>query len=524
MSFDYIIIGGGTAGCVLAARLSEDPKATVLLIEAGGYPHDVRVSMPAGYPALQKTARDWAFWTTQQPQLHNRKLFQPRGKMLGGTGTMNGMIYMRGHATDYAQWASAADDSWRWDSVLSYFKKSENNLQFTNDAHAQNGPWTISSPAFRHPLNEAFLEAGTAQQIPWREDFNNGETLGVGWFQGCIAQGKRHSTYHAFLKPALQRKNLTVWTNTLTHQIDIQPPRAKGVWVSRGKAKKQWVEATHAVVLAAGAIQSPQLLMLSGIGDPAHLQSKGIQPLVESPEVGQNLQDHWQYFLGYTCPQKITLNSAVKLSNLWQYFVHKKGIFANLISAAGGFVSTQNNTIPDIQFHFVPGLGGDDIHDMANQPKTDGFMLGLTLLKPESKGQVTLSDNLPDSPPLIDPNFGTAAKDWQTLIEAYAIGEAIVESPALAPFRKTATKPKHRLNSLADKENFIRQTLESVYHSCGSCRMGSDLQAVVDPQLRVNGVDNLYVADASIMPTIPAGNIQAAIVMIAEKAAVSINS
>ena len=517
MKYDFIIIGAGTAGCVLAYRLSEDPKNSVLLIEAGPGSNIVEVNMPIGYPKVQKTKRDWQYFTTPQTELNGRSLYQPRGKMIGGTGSMNGMIYIRGHQSDFDEWSESTSEEWNFQNVLPYFKKSEANKTFENHYHSSNGLLPVTSHDEIHPLNEVFIEAARETGFEINDDFNGKVQDGIGYFQSNILNGNRQSTANTFLKQAKERPNLKVLKNSEVSKIVVAEKRATGVFTN---SSDSIIEVGREIILSAGAINSPKLLLLSGVGERNQLERLGIDVKLNRPGVGKNLQDHIQYFVSYSCKGIQTLNTCLTFGNLYKYFVRRKGIMASAIAQAGGFFKTRSElTKPDMQFHFVPGLAGEDIHDLKNQPKIDGYMLGLTLLRPESRGSVHLDPSDPTNKPLIDPGFLKSNKDLDSLVEAFQFAEQLMESDAFGKYRLKRFSPAIKLKDRNELISFIRAGVESVYHSVGTCKMGRDDDSVVDEQLKVHGLENLRIADASIMPTITGGNINAAIIMIAEKAA-----
>ena len=506
--FDFIIVGAGTAGCVLAARLSEDPKAKVLLLEAGVDDKRPEVHMPSGYAALQKTKRDWGFSTVEQKGLLNRKLYQPRGKMIGGTGSMNGMIYMRGHRDDYEHWPKG----WQWDDVLPFYKKSEDNLNFHNELHGTGGIQTVAFDPWRHKWNTAYVEAAQQAGHSLREDFNDGNPEGIGFYQGTIHKGKRDHTATAFLKKAAKRDNLTIWKETAVLElIGAENGKITELRVLRTGGEVR-IKAGGKVILSAGSFNSPALLLRSGIGH----EENTIAPIkMELHGVGQNLLDHCGYFLCVKSKEKGSLNTALGVKNLFDYYVRKTGIFSALVSGAGGYAKTDVGLDKsDIQFYFVPGIAGDDIHDWKNQPKFDGYMLGVTLLTHRQPGSVRLTENGLE----INQRFLEHPDDYASMRRGYDIAKGILEQPVFDKSRGEYTKPGKELSSEDDYEHFIRSTTEGVYHSVGTCKMGEGSDAVIDGNCKVHGQENLYVVDGSSIPVIPTGNVNSIIVMLAEKA------
>jgi choline dehydrogenase len=505
-NYDFIIIGAGTAGCVLAARLSENPKARILLIEAGKSDNRPEVHMPAGYAALQKTPRDWQYYTTPQKGLDNRQLFQPRGKMIGGTGSMNGMIYMRGHKRDYDYWPKV----WSWDDCLPYFKRMEGNRDFDNSFHGTSGPWNVQFDPWVHPWNERFVEAGKQAGFEHTEDFNTGEPNGVGRFQGTILNGKRHHTATAFLRPAMNRENLDVMLQTQVLSLKgVEDGKVKSINAKGPNGTIEIPSERSQVILCGGSINSPALLLQSGVGPSS---SMPLEPLVELEHVGKNLQDHCMFFFCVKSKQKGSLNTALGLKNLWDYYINKTGIFSALVSGAGGFFKSDDSLDrPDLQFHFVPGIAGDDIHNLKAQPKFDGFMLGITLLRHRKKGEIRYAESGLE----IDPKFLENDRDYQSLRFGYSKGLELLNQSPFDDIRGDFTKPNTGLSSENEIEYFIRSTTESVYHTTGTCSMGK----VVDDQLKVKCLENLYIADASVIPEIPSGNVNTVIAMVAERCA-----
>jgi choline dehydrogenase len=517
MTFDYVIIGAGSAGCVLAYRLSENPAHKVLLIEAGGPDNKFEIQVPAAYSKLHKSRVDWAFYTTPQSSVLNRRMFQPRGKTLGGSSSTNCMAYIRGNAKDYDEWAALGNKGWSYQEMLPYFKKSEHNEQYQNEYHQQGGLLNVSYASYVTPLGEAFIEACETQGIATNTDFNGRKQEGAGLFQFTIKKGQRHSAAKAFLKPALARPNLTVLTKAHVAKIIIEKQRAVGVAYLQGREQKE-VRATREVLLSAGSFGSPQILMLSGIGEAEQLRAAGIALVQDLPGVGKNLQDHLMVPVNCLCNAKITFNSAQTPGNILKYLLLKKGPLSASPLEASAFLKTNSSLErPDIQFHFAP-VHGTDLYNPDVLPKTDGFIIFPTLLRPESRGQVRLQSADPLAAPLIDPQYLSEEADRRCLIEGFKIAKETLLS---APFGSYRTKLYYPEKSNNDKEilQHILQTVETVYHPVGTCQMGSHEAAVVDSQLRVRGIEGLRVVDASVMPTIITGNTNAPVIAIAEKAA-----
>ncbi len=533
--FDYIIIGAGSAGCVLANRLSADPALSVLLLEAGGPDRKMEIHIPAAYTKLNRTAVDWAFWTEPQPFVDNRVMFQPRGKTLGGCSSTNAMAYVRGNREDYDDWAKLGNAGWGYEDVLPYFMRSEHNEQadrLSADYHGTTGPLNVTyATRYQTPLAQAFVDACQEAGIPQNPDYNGEEQAGAGFFQFTIKDGKRHSAATAFLKPALDRPNLTVMTHAHITQLLLTGHKVTGVEFVRtnsaGSPATETADVNREVILSAGAFASPQLLMLSGIGPATELRRVGIQVRKELPGVGRNLQDHVFVGVSSLCKQNITSNHALKPFNqvkaLLQYVLFKKGPLTISPLEANAFVRTERATDrPDIQFHFAPVHVGDDykadLYDLTTYPTTDGYTILPTLLKPQSRGTVTLRSADPFDAPVIDPRYLEAETDRLTLLAGMKKAIEVMQSPAFAPYCERLQTPPDR-SSDEGLMAHVRRQLETVYHPVGTCKMGTDDMAVVDSELRVRGIEGLRVVDASIMPTIVSGNTNAPVIMIAEKAA-----
>ena len=532
MNYDFIIVGAGSAGCVLANRLSADPTVSVLLLEAGGPDSKLEIHIPAAYSKLNGTAVDWGFWTEPQEALNGRRMYLPRGKTLGGSSSTNAMAYVRGNREDYNDWARLGNTGWSFEDVLPYFIRSEHNEQADQlDAgyHGTSGLLNVTyAQQFLTPLAPAFLAACGEVGIPRSRDYNGASQEGAGLFQFTIKDGKRHSAATAFLKPALNRPNLTVITHALTKRVLLQQGRATGVEFITGKNTTQTATATREVILSAGAFQSPQLLMLSGIGPKDELKRQGIEVKHELAGVGQNLQDHLFTGVSALCSQRGTttnyhlapLQQAMALAT---YFTSKKGALTSSPLEANAFLNLLDPTgRVDLQFHFAPVHMGDDyktdLYNLATYPRTDGYTLLPTLLRPESRGYVGLrSDSVVDAP-VIQPNFLTKEKDRKTLIQGLRRAIDVMEADAFGPYRKRIQTPIDRASDDGLWAHILMQ-LETVYHPVGTCKMGTDELAVVDADLRVRDVEGLRVVDASIMPTVISGNTNAACIMIGEKGA-----
>ncbi|KAB7728667.1 choline dehydrogenase [Rudanella paleaurantiibacter] len=531
MNYDFIIVGAGSAGCVLANRLSADPSVSVLLLEAGGPDSKFEIQIPAAYGKLHRSAVDWGFWTEPQQALDGRRIYLPRGKTLGGSSSTNAMAYVRGNREDYNDWARLGNTGWSFDEVLPYFIRSEHNEQAGQlDAgyHGTGGPLNVTfAQTFRTPVAPAFVQACEQAGIAPNPDYNGANQAGAGFFQFTIKDGKRHSTASAFLKPVLNRPNLKVITHALTQRVILQQGRATGVEFITGKSTTQTATARREVILSAGAFQSPQLLMLSGIGPKDELKRHGIDPKHELPGVGQNLQDHLFTAVSALSSQRgstsnFHLAPMRQVLALTRYFMGRKGPLSTSPLEAYAFTNQLDPTgRVDLQLHFAPIHLGDqynvDLYDQNTFPHTDGYTILPTLLRPESRGYVGLrSANIADAP-VIQPNFLTAENDRALLMGGIRRSLEIMEADAFGPFRQRIQTPPNRSDE--GLWHHILNQLETVYHPVGTCKMGIDDMAVVDPQLRVQGVEGLRVIDASVMPQVVSGNTNAAAIMIGEKGA-----
>jgi choline dehydrogenase len=529
MLYDYIIVGAGSAGCVLANRLTEDGSKKVLLIEAGGRDTKPEIHIPAGYGKLHHTKVDWGvYYTESQEHVLGRKIYLPRGKVLGGCSSTNAMAYVRGNAADYDDWAAMGNGGWSYQEVLPYFKKHEDNADIQNEYHRQGGELHVSfSKGYETTFVEPFIQAATELGFAHNNDYNGAIQEGVGRFQFNIKNGKRFSGVDAFLKPAMKRPNLKVVTGILTKRVIIKNDKATGVEVKTGKTS---IHAFHGkeIILCAGAFASPHLLMVSGIGEKSELQRFGIDVVADLPGVGKNLQDHLFYPVSATGTIKGGQNHLIKpvnqLKGLFQYLSKGKGplTIGPLEAVAFGRTANSPDRV-DYQLHFASLIIGDDYHwDLYNiksfPSDKDGFSILPTLLRPKSRGYIALQSPDAETLPLINPNFLQAEEDKRVLIDAGRKAYEIMQSSALDKYREKIILPHANAGDDAWLLH-IQKSLETVYHPVGTCKMGNDEMAVVDARLRVHGIEGLRIVDASIMPTIVSGNTNAPVYMIAEKAA-----
>jgi choline dehydrogenase-like flavoprotein len=506
--YDYVIVGAGTAGCVLASRLSEDPDVRVGVLEAGGSDRQAEIQTPIAFPATFKSGIDWDLLGEPEPGLDGRRLYLPRGRVLGGCGSINAMIYIRGNRADFDEWAALGCDGWAYDDVLPYFRRSEDNERGEDAFHGAGGPLSVSESRSMHPLVDTLIEAATQAGHERNPDFNGARQEGVGRFQLTQRDGLRWSTADAFLHPARERRNLEVITGVLSTRILFEGERAVGVEVARGDELVP-IRAEREVILSAGAYQSPVLLMLSGIGPADHLATLGIDVRVDLP-VGENLQDHCMAQLNYLTDEQ-SLFGALTPENL-ELLSEGRGPLTSNIPEGAAFIRTRPGLDgPDVEFHFAPSLFFDE---GLTAPHDHGFCFGPVVIKPTSRGRVTLRTPRADSKPVVLCNFLTTDEDRASMLAGTRIALEIAAQPALSSaLRAPFSVP--RSDSDEDIMAWARRAGQPVYHPTSTCAMGP----VLDAQLRIHGVAGLRVADASVMPRITRGNTNAATIMIAEKAA-----
>ena len=519
-AFDYIIIGAGSAGCVLANRLSENPDVRVLLLEAGPRDWHPFIHMPAGLAKLVgHKGVNWNYDTAPEPHLDHRALWWPRGRVLGGSSSINAMCYIRGHARDYDDWAAQGATGWDWNTVLPYFKRSEGNTRGGDALHGGDGPLSVDDLRYVNPLSEVFVAAGEQAGYARNRDFNGPEQAGVGLYQVTQRDGARCSSATAYLRPVRARRNLVVRTDAMVSRITFDKGRTNGVTcVVRGIAHHY--EATREVLLAGGAINSPQLLMLSGIGPADALRRVGVPMVHDAPGVGANLQDHLDICTLRHATQPITYDRASDVKIAFDYFLRgHAGPGSSNIAEGGGFIRSPlaPDDRPDIQLHFVPAMLDD--HG-RRRLRGDGYTLHACALRPRSRGRIALVTNRAGDKPRIEANYlsDEGGFDLRMMVECAKVSRAIFAQRAFDPYRGAPIFPAR--DDLDDRglEAFIRAKAETVYHPVGTCRMGRDAASVVDPELRVRGVEGLRVIDASVMPTLIGGNTNAPTVMIAERA------
>lgn len=516
-SYDYVVVGAGSAGCVLANRLTENPSIRVLLLEAGGEDDADEIHIPAAFPSLFKTKWDWNFETVEQKHLGDRTAYWPRMKALGGCSSMNAMIYIRGNRVDYDGWRDLGATGWGFDDVLPYFIKAEHNSRLGAPLHGTDGPLHVEDRRYTHPLSQAWVDAAVAWGLKPTDDFNGAEQEGAGLYQVTCHKGRRWSTADAYLRPALDRPNLTVLTHALTTRVVLDGTRAVGVSYLR-HGVEQVAHAEAEVILSGGAINSPQLLMLSGIGPAEHLRDVGIDVAVHLPGVGENLHDHPVIGALWTTTGTTDLVEYATLGRLVQWQALGRGPMTSNIGEAGAFFKTSDELdAPDMQIHVAPSLFYDN---GMHEPTEHGFTAGATLVDIASRGRLRLHSADPRWRPLIDPAYYSDPRDFDAVQSGLRTLFDIARQPAIARYLDKPFKPEN-LDNITDDElaDHTRALTQTLYHPVGTCAMGNTGQSVVDPSLRVRGVDSLRVVDASVMPNVPRGNTNAPTIMVAEKAA-----
>lgn len=521
---DYVIVGGGSAGCVLAARLSEDAAVEVCLLEAGPPDTHPLIHIPLGILWMMRSkVLNWRFHTQPEPQLGGRRLFWPRGRTLGGCGSSNAMLCTRGHASDYDAWAKLGNHGWAFKDVLPYFKRSENHERGASAFHGVGGPMNVAEQRSPNVLTRTFVQAGMQCGIPYNDDFNGPHQEGVGLYAVTQKNGRRWSQARGYLAPAMERPNLRVITGARATRILFEGDRAVGVEYRR-ENRTEKVNARREVILAAGAVQSPQLLMLSGVGDADALKAQGIGVVKHRPGVGKNLQDHLDVLVVHTCTRAVSggftpRNFARGAWELLRYWFQGKGMLAMVGAEGGGFAkSAPEEPIPDLQFHFNPLR-------LSNHSLDFGFLFGegyslhVCNLRPKSRGEIRLAGRDPLAPPEIVANYLSDPDDMERMVKGVKLARKLLAAPAFDPYRGVELRPEPRCESDDEIRAFVRRHAGTIYHPVGTCKMGNDSMAVVDSELRVHGLRGLRVADASVMPLLVGGNTNAPTVMIAEKAA-----
>jgi choline dehydrogenase len=520
--FDYIIVGAGSAGCVLANRLTDSGQHRVLLLEAGGHDRHIWIHIPLGYGKLfDNTKVNWLYKTEPEPELNNRQIIQPRGKVLGGSSSINGLLYIRGQHEDYDHWRQLGNAGWGFADVLPYFRRAEDQGRGADDFHGVGGPLAVSDVSEPHPLCEAFIEAAQQAGIPRNDDFNGAAQEGAGYFQLTAKNGRRWSTAVGYLRQARRRHNLAVVSDALASRILFSGRRAIGVqYIQHGIARTAYADGE--VIVSGGAFNSPQLLQLSGLGPAKVLRDLGVAVIADMPGVGADLQDHLQIRMQYRCTEPITMNDVI---NHWRhrygaglrYLMSRKGLLTIGAGYAGAFFRTRPElATPDVQIHFLifsADAAGAVLHAFP------GFMTSVCQLRPESRGFVRIKSNDPRMPPAIQPRYLSARADCDSVVAGMKAMRRIMNEPAMRRYIAEERAPGAQCVSDADLLAFARDTGTTVYHPTSTCRMGGDSLAVVDERLRVRGFEHLRVIDASIMPTVVSGNTNAAAVMIGEKGA-----
>lgn len=532
-SFDYIIVGGGSAGCVLANRLSEDPSVSVALIEAGGEHNRFLLNMPLGYgKTVYSPTYSWQIFSEPEPEANNRRFYHPRGRVLGGSSAINGLLYIRGQHADYDDWAAGGATGWGWQDVKPYFMKSEDQCRGANEWHGSGGPQRVEDARDTYPIEKCLIEAGVNTGLRHNDDFNGASQDGIGRYQATMKNGRRWSTADAFLAPVRRRNNLTVLTKATAERVEFEDRRATGVAVRKGRGLRQ-IRANREVLLCAGAFQSPQLLQLSGIGAGSLLQKFGIDVTVDNPNVGANLHDHAGAPMSWKLRnENDSLNQQLRFPNVVfaavRYLFKRRGVMAMPAASVGIFAdSSGEGGRPDLQFHCLP-VTGDVKAEIENGALSLDPFPGLTIMpyptRPRSRGRVQINSPDPGALPSIKMNWFSDPQDLQVLLRGMRMAQNIIDTEPLASHVASRVYPGPKDDSDDAFIDFVRSLSHTGYHPVGSCRMGSDDASVVDCDLRVRGVDGLRVVDGSVIPSVISGNTNAPIIMIAEKISDSIRA
>ncbi|MBL4768470.1 MAG: GMC family oxidoreductase N-terminal domain-containing protein [Rhodobacteraceae bacterium] len=519
--YDYVIVGGGAAGCVLAARLSENPDAQVLLLEAGGPDRNPYIHMPVGFSKLTSGPLTWGLKTVPQRHANNREIPYAQAKVLGGGSSINAEVFTRGNPVDYDRWAKDEGcEGWAFKDIQKYFLRSEGNTILAGDWHGTDGPLAISNLPDPQPMTRAFVQSCQEFGIPYNPDFNGQQQEGAGVYQTNTKDGRRVSTAVGYLKPALKRKNLTLQTGVLVKRIVFEGNRAIGVeYISNGQSKI--ARADSEVLVTSGAIGTPKLMMLSGVGPADHLREHGIEIIHDLPGVGENLNDHFGVDIIAELNGPYSLDKYNKLHwMLWagiEYVLFKSGPVASNVVEGGAFwYGDKTQSVPDLQFHFLAGAGAED--GVPGVPSGSGITMNSYTLRPKSRGSVKLRSGDISDNPLVDPNFLASLEDIKTSVEGVRISREIFAQASLQKYIKAQFLPTNNVKTDKDLENYVRQNGRTSYHPVGTCKMGVDEMAVVDPQLWVHGLDGIRICDSAIMPSLIGSNTNAPTVMIAEKA------